>query len=71
MSKHLGVCEIPWLYTTWDQMVASNVIQCFISDDNNHDTSLTVYQVQTMVVDFSVFSQPFPPIPNLFQPLAD
>ena len=25
---------IPWLYTTWDQMVASNMY--FSSDDNNH-----------------------------------
>ena len=41
--------HIPWLYPTWDQMVASNMIHCFSSDGNNHYTSF-LYQVQTMLV---------------------
>ena len=41
----------PWLYATWDQMVASSLIHCFISNDNNHYTSF-LYQVQTMSVDY-------------------
>ena len=37
------------VHTTWDQMVASNIIHCFSSDDNNDYTSFS-YQFQTMLV---------------------
>ena len=48
---------ISWLYTNWDQVVASNIIHCFIPDDNNHYTSF-LHQVQTMLVDHLKANQP-------------
>ena len=49
---------IRWLYTTWDEMVASNKIHCdFSSDDNNHYRSF-VYQVQTMHVYYLEANHP-------------
>ena len=59
---------IPWLYTTWDQMVASNMIHCvFSSDDNNHYTSF-LYQVQTMLV-YYLKANPLHIIKNYFTSL--
>ena len=46
-------CKLPPLVTY--QMVASNM--CFISDDNNHDTS-SLYPVQTMLVDYLKANHP-------------
>ena len=49
---------IPWKYTTCDQMVASNMIQCFISDDNNQYIFFFLFQVQTMLVDYLKANHP-------------
>ena len=59
---------IPWLYTTWDQMVASNMIHCvFSSDDNNHYTSF-LYQVQAVLV-YYLKANPLHIIKNYFTSL--
>ena len=49
---------IPWKYTTCGQMVASNMIQCFISDDNNQYIFFFLFQVQTMLVDYLKANHP-------------
>ena len=48
---------IHWLHTTWYQMVASNMIHCFNSDDNNHYTSF-LYQVQTVLLYYLKANHP-------------
>ena len=49
---------IPWLYTIWDKMIASNMIHCFISDDNNWHTNV-LHHVQTMLLDYIKANRPY------------
>ena len=44
---------IPWLYTTWDQMVASNMIHCVLV---LMETASFLYHVQTMLVYYLMFN---------------
>ena len=41
---------IPWLYTTWNQMVASNIVHCVLVLMTTTITQVFLYQVQEILV---------------------
>ena len=44
-------------------MESSNIIPCFISDDNTHDTSF-VHKIQTLLVEF--FKERLPNVTKIY-----
>ena len=56
-AKNTATC-IPWLYTTWDQVVASNMIHCVLVLMKTTITQTFFYQVQTMFVYYLKTNHP-------------